>query len=107
MLTTDRIIDDWPERFRAQTAEALCRRAARAALRREHARRRAHGMIDRNAGRLADARDRARRPPDRVPAPPGRDPTGGPRRDVPADLGGGRSAAASRGSAGDADPVTT
>jgi hypothetical protein len=71
MLTIDHI-DDWPERLRAQTAERRRRPAARAAVRLQRARRRLHGMIDRNAGRLAGARARARR----SAASPGRDPTG-------------------------------
>lgn len=50
--------DDWPARLRRRTAETVRRRAALKAFREEKARRRAHGLIDRNAGRLARARAR-------------------------------------------------
>lgn len=48
--------DDWPARLRLRAAATMRRRAARKAFRQETARRRAHGMIDRNALRLARAR---------------------------------------------------
>jgi len=52
---------DWQDRLRQQTDESRRRRAARAADREAMARRRAHGLVDRNAARLAEARRRARR----------------------------------------------
>ncbi len=61
MPTLEPIADDWPERLRRRTAETLRRRAAREAFRNAKARRRVHGMIDRNAGRLAGVRARADR----------------------------------------------
>jgi hypothetical protein len=46
----------WEERLRLAAGETLRRRAARAAARREFARRRAHGMVDRQAQRLSRVR---------------------------------------------------
>lgn len=51
--------DDWPARLRAAAEESARRRRRRVADRREAAQRRAHGLIDRNALRLAEARARA------------------------------------------------
>ncbi|MCO8272699.1 hypothetical protein M1L60_19070 [Actinoplanes sp. TRM 88003] len=52
--------DTWDERFRVAVEQAARRREARRAERQEFARRRAHGLIDRNAARLAEVRRRAR-----------------------------------------------
>jgi hypothetical protein len=60
--------DQWQVRLRLQSEEWSRRRAARLAVRRQHTQRRAHGMIDRNAARLAEARRRARSERD-PPAP--------------------------------------
>jgi len=60
MQSTEFVPVDWPERLRQRTAETARRRAARAAERESMARRRAHGLVDRNAARLAEARRRAR-----------------------------------------------
>ncbi|GAB2596464.1 hypothetical protein Aab01nite_71730 [Paractinoplanes abujensis] len=49
---------NWEERLRAAVEDSTRRRRAREAERREFARRRAHGLIDRNAVRLAEARRR-------------------------------------------------
>ena len=61
MPTLEPFADDSPERLHRRTAETLRHRAAREAVRNAKARRRVHGMIERNAGRLAGARARARR----------------------------------------------
>jgi hypothetical protein len=50
----------WEERFRAAVEQSVRRREARSAERQEFARRRAHGLIDRNAARLAEVRRSAR-----------------------------------------------
>ncbi|WP_250000801.1 hypothetical protein [Actinoplanes sp. M2I2] len=50
----------WPERVHAAAEESERRRVARRAEREHHARRRAHGLIDRHAARLAEARRHAR-----------------------------------------------
>jgi hypothetical protein len=52
--------ESWDERFRAAVEQSAHRRRARLAERQELARRRAHGLIDRNAARLAEVRRRAR-----------------------------------------------
>ncbi|MGK5681252.1 hypothetical protein [Actinoplanes sp. URMC 104] len=53
--------ESWEARVRAGVEAAVRRREARAAERRAHARRRAHGMIERHAVRLAEARSRVPR----------------------------------------------
>jgi hypothetical protein len=50
--------EHWQERLRAASAESLRRRQARAAERAAQARRRTHGLIDRQAARLALIRER-------------------------------------------------
>jgi hypothetical protein len=59
MNSTEHLSYDWQERLRERTAESLRRRSARAAEREILARRRAHGLVDRNAARLAEARRRS------------------------------------------------
>jgi hypothetical protein len=49
----------WEERLRLAAGETLQRRAVRAAARSEFARRRAHGMVDRQAQRLSRVRGSA------------------------------------------------
>jgi hypothetical protein len=46
----------WRQRLHERSASTLLRRAERAAARRDASRRRAHGMIDRQAARLARGR---------------------------------------------------
>jgi hypothetical protein len=57
----------WEERLRLAAGETLRRRAARAEARKEFARRRAHGMVDRQAQRLSQVRSRARPGPQQRP----------------------------------------
>ena len=52
----------WQARLRERSALALRRRADRAAARRSAARRRAHGLVDRQAARLVRARPDALEP---------------------------------------------
>ena len=52
--------ETWDERFREAVERSARRRQARLAERQELARRRAHGLIDRNAARLAEVRRCAR-----------------------------------------------
>jgi hypothetical protein len=54
----------WRQGLSERSAAALLRRAERAAARQDAARRRAHGMIDRRAARLARARAPGPFPPD-------------------------------------------
>jgi hypothetical protein len=61
MVPTEFVTDDWPARLCAGAEESRRRAAARAAERRARAVRRANGLVDRHAGRLADARRRAAR----------------------------------------------
>ncbi|WP_328466174.1 hypothetical protein OHA21_45550 [Actinoplanes sp. NBC_00393] len=49
---------EWRADLQQRAAEAARRRAARAAARRSAAQRRAHGLVERNAARLARARTR-------------------------------------------------
>ncbi|MDI6101999.1 hypothetical protein QLQ12_25600 [Actinoplanes sp. NEAU-A12] len=57
---------DWQATLRERTERATRRRTRRAGMRQEAARRRAHGLIDRHAARLA----RARAAPRTTPATP-------------------------------------
>ncbi|WP_250035781.1 hypothetical protein [Paractinoplanes maris] len=50
----------WQERVHAAAVESARRRQTRDAERQEQARRRAHGLVDRHAARLAEVRRRAR-----------------------------------------------
>jgi len=70
MLAAEFVTDDWAERLRARTEESRRRAAARAADRRAQALRRANGLVERNAARLADARRRAARARGLGPASP-------------------------------------
>lgn len=45
-------VDEWQERLRAAVAETLRKRAAMAAIRREHATRRSYGLLKRHARKL-------------------------------------------------------
>jgi hypothetical protein len=60
-LTDQYLTDQWRARLRSQCEEALRRRRGRTMMRRERTGRRAHGLIERHAARLADARRRAAR----------------------------------------------
>jgi hypothetical protein len=51
-------MEHWQDRLRAASAKSLRRRQARATERAAQARRRTHGLIDRQAARLALIRER-------------------------------------------------
>jgi hypothetical protein len=60
-LTDQYLTDQWQARLRSQREEAVRRRRGRAMMRRERTGRRAHGLIERHAARLAEARRRVAR----------------------------------------------
>ncbi len=55
-------IESWRERLAARAEETLRQQAAASTARRDRRRRRAHGMVDRHAGRLARRRGGRPRP---------------------------------------------